>query len=86
MAKTAHDGYSRVISGLGSHVIAPAENSKTFDPLKNFSHIASLGYPPTASAINADIGATDIKSFVALAGHNEDCLSYEPPGKGRHGY
>jgi tripartite-type tricarboxylate transporter receptor subunit TctC len=86
VSKTAPDGYNLVVSGIGSHVIAPAENPKAFDPLKDFSHIAILGGPPIALAVNADIGATDIKSFIALAGRNKNGLSWGSPGKGTHGY
>jgi Tripartite tricarboxylate transporter family receptor len=32
VAKTAPDGYNLVISGIGSHVIAPAENPKAAHP------------------------------------------------------
>jgi tripartite-type tricarboxylate transporter receptor subunit TctC len=52
VAKTAPDGYNLVISGIGSHVIAPAENPKACDPIKDFTHIAILGGPPIALAVS----------------------------------
>lgn len=86
VAKAPPDGYNLVISGVGSHVIAPAENPKAFDPLKDFTHIAILGGPPIVLAINADVPATDLKSFIAFANHNAKGVSWGSPGKGTHGY
>jgi tripartite-type tricarboxylate transporter receptor subunit TctC len=54
VAKSAPDGYNLVISGVASHVIAPTENPKNYDPLKDFTHIAMLGGPPIVLAVNAN--------------------------------
>lgn len=86
VAKTAPDGYNLVISGIGSHVIAPADNPKAFDPLKDFTHIAILGGPPIVLAVNADLPIFDIKSFIAFANRNPEGISWGSPGKGTHGY
>ena len=86
VAKSAPDGYTLVVSGVGSHVIAPAENPKAFDPIKEFTHIAILGGPPIVLAVNADLPVTDIKSFVAYANSKPEGLSWGSPGKGTHGY
>lgn len=86
VAKAAPDGYTLVVSGVGSHVIAPLENPKAFDPLKDFTHIAMLGGPPIVLAVNADLPITDLKSFIAYANRNKTGLSWGSPGKGTHGY
>jgi tripartite-type tricarboxylate transporter receptor subunit TctC len=86
VAKTAPDGYNLVVSGVGSHVIAPAENPKAFDPMKDFTHIAILGGPPIVLAVNADLPITDIKSFLAYAKRTPNGISWGSPGKGTHGY
>src|SRR6059058_4084850 len=45
-AHAEKDGYTLVISGIASHVIAPIINSSTgYDPVKDFTHIAYLGGP-----------------------------------------
>jgi tripartite-type tricarboxylate transporter receptor subunit TctC len=62
--KSAPDGYTLVVSGIGSHVIAPADNPSAFDPIKDFSHIAILGGPPLALAVNAKVPVNDLKGFI----------------------
>ena len=86
VAKTAPDGYNLVVSGVGSHVIAPAENPKAFDPMKDFTHIAILGGPPLVLAVNADLPIKDIKSFLDYAKRSPKGISWGSPGKGTHGY
>lgn len=86
VANAAPDGLTLVISGVGSHVIAPAENPKAFDPLKDFTHIAILGGPPIVLAVNADLPITDLKSFVAYANRTSAGISWGSPGRGTHGY
>lgn len=84
VAKSAPDGYNLVISGVASHVIAPTENPKNYDPLKDFTHIAMLGGPPIVLAVNAQLPIPDLKSFMAYAKANQ--VSWGSPGKGTHGY
>jgi tripartite-type tricarboxylate transporter receptor subunit TctC len=84
VSKSAPDGYNLVISGVASHVIGPSENPKTYDPIKDFTHIAMLGGPPIVLAVNAQLPITDLKSFMAYAKANP--VSWGSPGKGTHGY
>ena len=84
VAKSAPDGYNLVISGVASHVIAPTENPKNYDPLKDFTHSAMLGGPPIVLAVNAQLPIPDLKSFMAYAKANQ--VSWGSPGKGTHGY
>lgn len=49
VARSAPDGYTLVVSGLGSHVVAPINTPNSFAPMKDFTHIAFLGGPPPAS-------------------------------------
>src|SRR5260221_6170336 len=51
VAKAPPDGYTLVVSGIASHVIAPLLPGGTpYDPLKDFTHIALFGGPPAAFA------------------------------------
>jgi tripartite-type tricarboxylate transporter receptor subunit TctC len=86
VAKMAPDGYNLVVSGIGSHVIAPAENPSAFDPIQDFTHIAILGGPPVVLAVNADLPIKDIKSFIAYANQGDKGISWGSPGKGTHAY
>src|SRR5947209_2691118 len=59
-AAVAHaepDGYTFVISGIASHVIAPAGNSNAgFDPVRDFTHVAYLGGPPIVIIAHPSLG------------------------------
>ena len=86
VARTAPDGYSFVISGIASHVIAPAINPNAgFDPVRDFTHVAFLGGPPTVLVVNAALPARDLAEFVAL-GRAGRALAYASPGAGTHGH
>jgi tripartite-type tricarboxylate transporter receptor subunit TctC len=80
VSKAAPDGYTLVISGIGSHVIAPVE-SPTFDAMKDFTHIALLGGPPLAMVVNAELPVKDVKGFIAYVNANPKGLSW-----GSHGH
>ena len=86
VAKAAPDGYTLVISGIGSHVIAPVDAPNVFDPLKDFSHIALLGGPPLAMVVNAEQPIKDVKGFIAHVAANPQGLSWGSPGQGTHGH
>jgi tripartite-type tricarboxylate transporter receptor subunit TctC len=86
VAKLAPDGYNLLVSGVASHVIGPAENPKLYDPIKDFTHIAILGGPPIVLAVNADVPASDLPSFIAYAKKTAKGISWGSPGKGTHGY
>src|SRR5689334_12299027 len=47
VAKSAPDGYTLIVSGIASHVVAPVLPTAKFpfDPLKDFTHIALFGGP-----------------------------------------
>ena len=86
VAKSAPDGYTLVVSGIGSHVIAPVEAPQHFDAMKDFSHIASLAGPPLALVVNAETPYKDFKSFVDLVRADPMGLSWGSPGQGTHGH
>lgn len=86
VARATPDGYTLVVSGVGSHVIAPALNPKAFDPVKDFTHVAMLGGPPIALAVNDKVPVKNVKEFIALARNTPNGLSWGSPGLGTHGY
>ena len=87
VAKSAPDGYTLVVSGIASHVVAPVLSSKfPFDPLKDFSHIALFGGPPSVFAIHPSVPAKTLKEFIALAKAAPGAMSYGSPGNGTLGH
>jgi tripartite-type tricarboxylate transporter receptor subunit TctC len=84
VAKAAPDGYTLVVSGIASHVIAPQLPQGTpYDPLKDFTHIALFGGPPAVLAVNPQLPAKNLREFVELA--KAKPLSYGSPGNGTQG-
>ena len=86
VAKSPPDGYTLVVSGIASHVIAPhLPNGTPYDPLKDFTHIALFGGPPAVVAVNPSLPAKTLKEFVALAKAKPGKLTYGSPGPGTQG-
>ena len=85
-AKAAPDGYTLVISGIGSHVIAPAVSKTPYHPLNSFSHIALFGGPPAVLCVHPDLAARNLREFVALAAADPQGLSWGSSGTGTHAH
>lgn len=86
VARAPADGYTLVVSGIASHVIAPLLPQGTpYDPLKDFTHIALFGGPPAVFAVNPSLRAKDLDQFVALAKSEPGKLTYGSPGNGTQG-
>lgn len=86
VAKSDPDGYTFVVSGVASHVIAPnLPRGTTYDPMKDFTHVALLGGPPAVFAVNPDLPAKTLKDFIALAKQQPGKLTYGSPGNGTQG-
>ena len=86
VARATPDGYTLVVSGIGSHVIAPVSQPTAFDPMKDFSHIAMLAGPPLAMVVNAEQAIKDVKGFVSHVQSRPEGLSWGSPGQGTHGH
>jgi tripartite-type tricarboxylate transporter receptor subunit TctC len=85
VAKAAPDGYTLVVSGIASHVLAPAIQGTPYDPIRDFTHIALFGGPPAVLAVNPSLKVKDLREFVALAKAKPGALSYGSPGNGTQG-
>jgi tripartite-type tricarboxylate transporter receptor subunit TctC len=86
VATAAPDGYTLVVSGVASHVIAPAmAPNPAFDPVRDFTHIAYLGGPPVLWIVNPAHPAKDYKEFLAWAKASPKPIDYISPGTGTQG-
>jgi tripartite-type tricarboxylate transporter receptor subunit TctC len=84
-AKAEPDGYTLVVSGIASHVIAPMLPQGThYDPVKDFTHIALFGGPPAVLAVHPS-QAKDLREFVLQAKAKPGAISYGSPGNGTQG-
>jgi tripartite-type tricarboxylate transporter receptor subunit TctC len=81
------DGYTFVVSGIASHVIAPAFSANpSYDGLRDFTHVAYLGGPPVVLVIHPSLGVRSFKDFLDLARRTPEGLNYVSSGVGTHGF
>ena len=86
VARAAPDGYTLIISGMPSHVLAPAMNKNaSFDPIKDFTHIAYLGGPPNVFVVHPSAGVNSFKELLALMKSQPDGVQYVSPSIGSVG-
>jgi tripartite-type tricarboxylate transporter receptor subunit TctC len=86
VASSPPDGYTFLISSIGTHVIAPAtSDSPGYDPIASFTHVAFVGGPPTVIAVNPALGVRSLKELVALLKGRSEALPYVSPGPGTIG-
>jgi tripartite-type tricarboxylate transporter receptor subunit TctC len=88
VARAAPDGYTLGVSGIATHVVAPAVNPNvTYDPIKDFTHIALLGGPPVVFVVHPSVKANTIKEFEEIVRNSKGKkLSFGSPGAGTHGH
>jgi tripartite-type tricarboxylate transporter receptor subunit TctC len=84
-ANAPPDGYTLLVSGIASLVIAPALQQGAYDPLRDFTHLALFGGPPAVLAVHPAVKAKDLREFIALA-KVPPGLSYGSPGNGTQGH
>jgi tripartite-type tricarboxylate transporter receptor subunit TctC len=81
------DGLTLLISGIPSHVIAPATSPKPeYDGVKDFTHIAYLGGPPIVLAAHTSLKVKSLKEFIALARTAGEPINYVSAGVGSLGH
>ena len=88
-AAVAHsdpDGYTFVVSGIPSQVIAPATSGNaSYDPIKDFTHIAYIGGSPIVITTHASLGVKSLAELVALVRGSANAVGYVSPGVGSWG-
>ncbi|OGA41139.1 MAG: hypothetical protein A3G26_00390 [Betaproteobacteria bacterium RIFCSPLOWO2_12_FULL_65_110] len=86
VAKAAPDGYSLIVSGVGSLIVAPFFNPAPFDPINSFTHIALFGGPPVALLVSPSGDARSVNEFIALTKAKPGGIGYGTPGRGTHAH
>ena len=76
VARAKADGYTLLLTASSSHAATALIKDATFDPVKDFTHIARIGNFPSFFAVNPDVPAKSIGEFVAYAKTNPGKISY----------
>lgn len=80
------DGYTFLISGIPSHVVAPAISpSPTFDPMRDFTHIAFIGGSPIVLVAHSSLGVKTYKDLIAMVKGRSEPMGYVSAGVGSLG-
>jgi tripartite-type tricarboxylate transporter receptor subunit TctC len=86
VAQAEPDGYTLVVSGIPSHVLAPAMNKNApFDAMRDFTHVAYLGGPPNILMVHRSLGVKTFQEFMAHAKRQNESIGYVSPGVGTVG-
>jgi tripartite-type tricarboxylate transporter receptor subunit TctC len=86
VANAAPDGYTFLISSIGTHVTAPAVSPNPgYDPIASFTHVAFVGGPPTVIAVNPQLDVHSLAELLALLKRRSEPLPYVSPGPGTIG-
>jgi tripartite-type tricarboxylate transporter receptor subunit TctC len=86
VARAEPDGYTFVVSGIASHVVAPSINPNPgFDPMKDFTHVAYFGGPPIVVIAHPSLGVKSLKELLELVKKTKEPFGYVSPGAGTLG-
>jgi tripartite-type tricarboxylate transporter receptor subunit TctC len=85
VARAAPDGTTLMLSGMATHVLAPAMNKQAgFDPVRDFTHVAYFGGAPNAFVVHPSFGVASFRDFMARVRSEAD-VPYVSPGVGSVG-
>ena len=83
VAKAAPDGYTLLLAYDGTHAVnASLYKTLPFDPIKDFTAVATLANVPFVLAVNAASPAKDVRQFIELAKSSPGKLTYGSAGNG----
>ncbi len=83
VAKSAPDGYTIVLSSLSAYAIGPRMvKAPLYDPVSDFTPIASVALSPTVLTINSELPFQTLQQLLAFAKANPGKLTYGSSGIG----
>lgn len=83
VAKSAPDGYTIVLSSLSAYAIGPRMvKAPLYDPVSDFTPIASVALSPTVLTINSELPFQTLQPLIAFARANPGKLTYGSSGIG----
>jgi tripartite-type tricarboxylate transporter receptor subunit TctC len=82
VASADPDGYTIVMSQVGSLTVAPFLYKLDYDPIKDFAPIGIAAETPEILTVNPSLPANTVAEFVAYAKGNPGKLNFASPGVG----
>jgi tripartite-type tricarboxylate transporter receptor subunit TctC len=82
-AKSAPDGYTLFLGGVGSHAINPNLHEKLpYDPIKDFAPVALLAQAPLVLVVHPSVPAKSVAELTAYARAHPGKLNFASNGNG----
>ena len=82
VARATPDGYTLMLSYVGTHGTNPAVRKLPYDAIKDFTPIAMVGGTPNVLAIYSGLPIKTLKEFVQYAKDNPGKMNYGSAGQG----
>ena len=82
VAKSAPDGYTLCVCGIGPITVSPATEKLPYDPLKDLAPISLINTNPLILVVNPSLEAKTAGDVAALSKRRPDGLSYGTVGAG----
>lgn len=81
------DGYTLFLGNNGPSAVTPLiQKNAGFDPIKDFAPISMISKATMVLAVNGDVPANDMKSFIAWAKNSKGKANYASAGIGSLGH
>jgi tripartite-type tricarboxylate transporter receptor subunit TctC len=81
------DGYTLVMSGNASHIIAPAfSRTPLYNGVRDFTHIAFLGGSPVGLVTNPSLSARTLTELLSFVRSSPSAVDYTSSGVGTNGF
>jgi tripartite-type tricarboxylate transporter receptor subunit TctC len=87
VSRATPDGYTLVVSNVSPHTVSPVIfPNVTYDPVKNFTHIAFIGTVPVVLIVHPDFPARTVADYVKMAKAAPGRINYGSGGNGTVGH
>jgi tripartite-type tricarboxylate transporter receptor subunit TctC len=83
VARSAPDGYTLIMAGVGSHAVNPHVHAKLgYDPVKSFAAVSQLASAPFITVVHPSVPVKNIPELIALAKAKPGQINYASAGTG----
>jgi tripartite-type tricarboxylate transporter receptor subunit TctC len=82
VAKATPDGYTMLATSNAFAITAALQPTLPYDPLKDFSAVASIGYSTSALVVPPSLGVKSVKELIALANAQPGKVFFGSAGAG----
>ena len=83
VAKSASDGYTIMMGGIGPHGINPSMYAKLpYNPVRDFAPVIHVASAPNVLVVHPSVDARSVKDLIALARSKPGALTFSSAGSG----